>query len=254
MTLASFRGIRIIMKAGITAIMVPTMNEESLYHLLSWLSPAYPIGAFSHSHGLEWAVEAGLANDRPSVEAWIEDVLLAGSGWNDAVVFVHSYRAVLELDPARLLQVAELAAAAQPSYERRLETIAQGAAFRLVAAATAGPPAVQLLDPIDDQNLAYPVVVATVAASHAIPLTMALTAYLHAIVANIVSSALRLAPLGQTDGQRVLAAARFTVADLVRRAITLQGDDPFFDLAGSTLMSDLSSMLHETQYTRLFRT
>lgn len=248
MASARRRGIRIMIRA----IMI--MAEEALYHLLSWLSPSYPIGAFSHSTGLEWAVEAGLARDRASVEAWIEDMLLAGSGWSDVVLFVHAYRAAARADAVRLLDVAALAAAAQPSYERRLEATAQGAAFRLIARATADCAALQLLEPVEDGDLSYPVTVAALAAGHAIALPAALTAYLHALVANSVSAAQRLIPLGQMDGQRAVAAARPKVAEAVARGLALGDGDPFQALGGSTLMADVSSMLHETQYTRLFRT
>jgi len=229
-------------------------TETALYHLLSWLSPAYPIGAFSHSNGLEWAVEAGWVTDRPSLTEWLDDLLAAGAGWNDAVLFAGAHRAVAAGDAGGLGRAAELAAAAQPSRERRLETVAQGAAFRRIASASASVPALALLDDIPDEALAYPIAAATLVAGHDIGLVAGLTGYLHGFVSNLVSAGQRLIPLGHTDGQLVLAALRPAVAAAVARAEKLPPDDLFAAMGSATLAADLASLLHETQYTRLFRT
>ncbi|MGE5146524.1 MAG: urease accessory protein UreF [Candidatus Eiseniibacteriota bacterium] len=229
-------------------------DENALYHLLTWLSPSYPVGAFAHSSGVEWAVEAGWIADRTSLEAWLDAVLTAGAAWNDSVLFVHAYRAALAGDHAALAEVAELAAAAHPALERRLESLAQGDAFRRIALATALEPQATALVNCPDDGLAYPVAVASLAAGHAIALQAALTAYLHAFVANLVSAAQRLVPLGQTDGQKTILALAPIVAQAVKRAVALPPGDPFAFLGSATWMADLASMAHETQYTRLFRT
>src|ERR1051326_2836502 len=146
------------------------MNEGALYRLLSWLSPAFPIGAYCHSSGLEWAVNDGLVATRPTLIAWAEDMLAHGSGRTDAVQFTHAYRAAAEGDSTRLANLAELAAALHPSHERRLESTAQGAAFRRIAFAAAPCASLGLIAKVDDDMMAYPIVVAVLAAGHEIAL------------------------------------------------------------------------------------
>jgi urease accessory protein len=230
------------------------MNDAVLYNLLSWMSPAWPVGAFAHSSGLEWAVEAGLVVDRASTEAWLCDWIEHGGGWTDAALFVFAYRAVQRGDATGLIEVAELAVAIQTTAERRLESTAQGGAFRRIARSTAAVPVLAMLDGIEDEDLAYPVAVACLTAGHAAPLNLALTAYLHGIVANLSSAAQRLIPLGQTDGQRVIAALRERVGDVATRAADLEDGDPFEALGSASFMAEIAAMAHETQYTRLFRT
>jgi urease accessory protein len=234
--------------------MATNMTEGALYRLMAWLSPGYPVGAFSHSNGLEFAVETQLVRDRLTLIDWLHDVLHHGNGWNDAVLFVHAHRAATEQDGLRLRSVALLAAAANPGRERRLETVAQGAAFRRISRDAWPAPGLELLDGIDDSDLAYPVIVATMAASHGVDLPASLAAYLHAVLANIVSAAQRLVPLGQTDGQRAIAALMPDVETVAAKALALDDGDPFLALGGCTLAADLAALQHETQYTRLFRT
>jgi len=242
------------MITGTTIRTATAMTDAALYRLLAWLSPSYPVGAFSHSGGLEWAVETAMVKDRAGLIDWLRDVLEHGAGWNDAVLFVHAWRAARDNDGTRLRSIALLAAAASPGRERRLETTAQGAAFRLISRDAWEAQSLALLDGIEDGDLAYPVVVATLAAGHGVALASALTAYLHAVTANIVSAAQRLVPLGQTDGQRAIAALADDVARIAARAQALDDSDPFLAMGGCTLAADLAAIRHETQYTRLFRT
>lgn len=229
------------------------MAEAVLYDLMSWMSPAWPIGAFAHSGGMEWAVEAGHIFNRADTTQWIGDLLDHGPLWNDAVIFVHAWRATTGGDSTTLIELAELSVAAQTGHERRLEATAQGAAFRRIAHSTAALPTI--LDDIDDEDLTYPVAAAALFAVHAIPLEQALTAFLHGAVANLVSAAQRLVPLGQTDGQLVLRDLRARVFALTAKACALPDDgDPFDAMASATLLAELGGMAHETQYTRLFRT
>ncbi len=223
-------------------------DAAALYRLMSWLSPSYPVGAFSYSGGLEWAVEAGDVGDADTLRAWLEVVLSAGGGFCDAVFLVHAHRAVLAHDDAALAQVAELAAAFAPSKERHLETCAQGEAFLKITRA-AWP--AQALDRLAAWSgpVAYPVAVGAAAAGHAIALAPALQAFLHASAANLVSAGVRLIPLGQTDGQRVLAALEPVIADTLARAL----HTPLDEIGSAALRADMASMRHETQYTRLFR-
>jgi urease accessory protein len=216
---------------------------------MAWLSPAYPVGAFSYSGGLEWAVEAGDVNDADSLRRWLELVIGQGGGSCDAVFFVHAYRSMADNDDGALRAVAELAAAFAPSKERQLETTAQGEAF--VAATQAAWPcaALERLGRAWGGPVAYPVAVAVAAAGHGVALEPVLGAYLHAVAANLVSAGVRLVPLGQSDGQRVLAALEPVVAAAATRALTTALDD----VGGAALRADLASLHHETQYTRLFR-
>lgn len=221
----------------------------ALYRLMTWLSPAFPVGAFSYSSGIEWAVEAGDIADAASLRDWLAAMLAEGSGFCDGVFLAQSHRAVSQHDEAALRETAELAAAFAPSRERQLETTTQGRAFIEIArsawncegldeviAACAGP-------------IVYPVAVGVVSAAHAIPLAPAMHGFLHALVSNWISAGARLVPLGQTDSQRVLAALEPVVVSTASRALETGLDD----LASATFRADLASLRHETQYTRLFR-
>jgi len=205
-------------------------------HLLAWLSPAFPIGAYAYSHGLEWAVEAGDISDEPTALAWLRDLLHHGTGRADAILVRHALQAAA--DPAALDSLAELAEALTPARERRAETQDQGAAFALAAAPWG-----------DIQAAPYPVAFGALAGRHGIAAPLAVAAYLQAFAANLISAAVRLIPLGQTAGLRLLAALQpDTVAvTAATAAATLD------DLGGCALRSDVAAMRHETQYTRLFR-
>lgn len=236
-------------------ITITLMAEAALYDLLTWMSPSWPIGSFAHSGGLEWAVEVGHVKCRQSCAEWITDILTHGPLHNDAVIFVHAWRAAQAADRVRLADIAVLALANQTGLERSIEATAQGSAFRRIAVATGGrEPFARLLDGIDDEELPYPVAAAAQCACNGVPLAPSLTAFLHAAVANLVSAAQRLVPLGQTDGQNLLRELRPAVFALAQNAAGLPDDDPFTQFGGCTLLAELGCMAHETQYTRLFRT
>jgi len=225
------------------------LSASSLYRLMSWLSPSFPVGAFSYSSGLEWAVEAGDIADADTLRRWLAVVMTEGGGFCDAALFVHAHCAASRGSDALLLEVAELAAAFTPSKERHLETTAQGLAFVQTARAAWHCTALDRLMALWDGPVAYPVAVAVTAAGHGIALEPALHAYLHAVAANLISAGVRLIPLGQTDGQRVLAALEPAVADACNRAVISSLDE----LASAAFRTDIASMRHESQYTRLFR-
>ena len=315
-----------------------TTDAGGLYRLMAWLSPSYPVGAFTLSHGLEWEVETGSVAHADGLSAWVGDVLAHGAGRQDAILLAAAYRArrveiasaqARGFDPAgnpdreatsssahsresgnplgagiegsgpavasetssrrthhlrspsapsdapwspafagmsgengmggnpvadlehegattpSLAEVVELAAALNPSRERRVETLSQGDAFRKITGDVWTSPAAW-----PDGPLAYPVAVAIASADHGVDLGATLTAYLHAFAANIVSAGVRLIPLGQTDGQATLARLEPAIAAIAEEAATSTLDD----LGGCALLADIASMRHETQYTRLFRT
>ena len=238
---------------AITTIMARDLSDAgapaALYRLLAWLSPAYPIGAFSYSSGIEWAVEAGDIADRTTLERWLGVVIADGGGFCDAVLLAHAHGAIAAGDDDLLRKAAELAVALAPSKERNLETTAQGAAFLDTTRAAWPCAALARLRAVWDGAVALPVAVGVAAAGHGLALAPVLPGYLQAMAANLISTAVRLVPLGQTDGQRVLAALEPVVAATAERARATALDE----IGSAAIRADLASMRHETQYTRLFR-
>jgi urease accessory protein len=214
-----------------------------------WLSPAYPVGAYSYSHGLEWIVDAGQVRDVASLVGWIEDMLAHGAGRCDVIFLAETWRALSTGDMGSLETVAELAAAFSPSAERRLETMAQGTAFLAATLAAWSKPELEALA-ANGREVAYPVAVGASAAAHGLPLAETAQAYLQAYAANLVSAAVRLIPLGQSDGLRALARLEPLIPRVVALALACTLDD----LGGAAVAADIASMRHETQHTRLFRT
>lgn len=226
------------------------MASDPLYRLLAWLSPSYPVGAFSYSHGVETAVEEGLIKDRASLVAWLDSILRRGTGAVDGALFAASWRAATEGDWPAFDAIAQRATAWRGTSEMALESRQQGGSF-LSITRTAWPHSE--LDEVHQRlegELALPVAVALAAAVHGIALEAALSGYLHAFTANLISAALRSVPLGQTDGQIALAALEGAVSDTTRTAIAIESLD---DVGTATPLLDWCSLRHETQYTRLFR-
>jgi urease accessory protein len=221
----------------------------ALYRLMTWLSPAFPVGAFSYSSGIEWAVEAGDITDATSLRDWLAAMLADGSGFCDGVFLAQAHRAASARDEAGLREIAELAAAFVPSRERQLETTTQGRAFIEIARAAWTCDGLDELIAVCSGAIVYPIAVGVVSAAHAIPLPPAMHAFLHALVSNWISAGSRLVPLGQTDSQRVLASLEPVVVATANRALQASLDD----LGSATFRADLASLRHETQYTRLFR-
>lgn len=225
------------------------LDAAALYRLMAWLSPAYPVGAFSYSSGIEWAVEAGDIKDAETLRGWLAVMIGQGSGFCDAVFLAYAYRAAAAEDHAALRSVAELAAAFAPSKERHLESTAQGNAFVEATRAAWACDAIERLKKVWDGPVAYPIAVAVASAGHSVALEPASAAYLQALAANWVSAGVRLIPLGQSDGQRVLVALEPVVAATAKRALAATIED----VGSSAFRADLASARHETQYTRLFR-
>jgi urease accessory protein len=224
-------------------------EAAALYRLMTWLSPAFPVGAFSYSSGIEWAVEAGDIVDVTTLQTWLSSMLSDGPGFCDGVFLAHAHHAAASSDDASLREIAELAAAFAPSRERHLETSAQGRAFIETARAAWNCDGLDRLIAACEGTIVYPVAVGIVSSAHAIPLASTMHAFLHAVTSNWISAGSRLIPLGQTDSQRVLAALEPVVVATGKRAFDASLDD----LGSATFRADLASMRHETQYTRLFR-
>jgi len=223
---------------------------DSLYRLLAWLSPAYPIGAFSYSHGIETAVEEGFVTNRASLVAWLETVLRDGTGRVDGALFAMALRAADAKDWSVFDAIAERAAAWRGTSEMALEARQQGGSF-LAITRTAWPhPDLEAAHERLAGEIALPVTVALAAAVHGIALDVALTGYLHAFTANLISAAVRVVPLGQSDGQLALASLEEAVSRAAKAALAVTDLD---EVGTATPLLDWCSIRHETQYTRLFR-
>lgn len=224
-------------------------DSAALYRLLAWLSPAYPVGGFSYSSGIEWAVESKDVIDRATLEDWLAAVIETGAIFCDAVFFVHAHRATAQHDWPLLHRACEWSAAFCASAERFLETTAQGRAFAHATSEVWPCAALEKLASLWDGPLAYPVAVAVAAAGHGITEKPALEAFIQALTATAISAGVRLIPLGQTDGLRIIAALEGAIAATAKRAATVALDD----LGAASFRADLAALHHETQYTRLFR-
>ncbi len=211
--------------------------SNDLLILAQWLSPSFPVGAFAYSHGLEHAVCAGRVRNSEELRLWLSGVLRHGSGWSDVVFLATAYSAN---DEADLGLVDEMARAFQSSAERSRESERMGAAFART---------VRDVWELDIPDLMYPVAVGRAARLKSVGLQETNSLYLHSFAANMVSAAVRLVPLGQTEGQAVLAALGPICTTLAEQAEMATLDD----LSNVAIMSDISAMRHETQEPRLFQ-
>jgi urease accessory protein len=235
----------------VTAMAIRMTTERALYKLMTWLSPAFPVGAFSYSHGIEWAVEDGQIRDEASLQDWIAAGLAHEFGAVGAVQLRAAYESVTAHDADMLRAALEDARAWQPTREFAIEALAQGKAF-VTTLRNSSPPSPALtwaLAAIADEAVVYPCAIGIAAAIHAVPLQQTLIAYFQAFAANLMSAGLRLIPLGQTAGQRILAKLE---APIIAAAEAALMRDPG-DVGTAAPLADIASMKHETQYTRLFR-
>jgi urease accessory protein len=215
------------------------------FQRLAWFSPAFPVGGYAYSHGIEKAVETGDVSDGESLAAWIGDILRLGTGRNDAILLGEAWRRCGESDPARLAEIAELGAALGLSSERRLETLQQGAAFYgLIRSAWPHPDLPALEGP-----LPYPVAVGVAGRIHGQPLVPLASAFLQGFASNLIAAGIRLAVIGQNAAQTRLAG----LVPVIREVAVLAETASLDDLGGMTIRADLMSLRHETQVTRLFR-
>ena len=230
--------------------MSTTVAPEPLYRLLAWLSPAYPVGAFSYSHGVETAIEKGLIADRAGLVAWIESVLDLGTGRVDGALLAAAWRSVASADWSGFERLVERAAAWRGTAETALESRQQGASFLSITRTAWPAPALDEVQARSGGEVALAVAVGAAAAAHGIALPAALGGFLHAFAANLVSAAVRAVPLGQSDGQIALAALEPAVARAAASALSVEDLD---EVGTAAPLLDWCSMRHETQYTRLFR-
>jgi urease accessory protein len=221
--------------------------DAALLPLMLWLSPAFPVGSFAYSQGLEWAVESGDIQDARSLGGWLVDLLTFGAPRADALLFADCFRAASAEDWKALAVANELAVALANTAERRLETTSQGAAF--IVAARAAWDCEPLRQLSLEERVAYPAAVASAAAGHGLPLEASLQAFILAQIAAAVSTVVRLGSIGQTDGQKIQATLIPRIRALAREASASR----LADLGSCAFRSDIAAMRHETQYSRLFR-
>lgn len=214
-----------------------TTEADALYRLMSWLSPSFPVGAFSYSHGIEQAVEAGLIRDEAGLKGWITAGLAHEFGPVNGSMLRAAYEA------RDLAPVLEEARAFVPTLEFELEHRAQGEAFMTAFRAAWGevhlPPG----------WVPYPCAVGLAAKTCGVPLRPALITFFHSVVSNLISAAIRTVPLGQTAGQRVLASLQTDVVAAADGVLTRDTQD----IGAAAPLIEWTSIAHETQYTRLFR-
>jgi urease accessory protein len=239
----------------ITTIMtdqVCSLSQLALLRQQSWLSPAFPTGAYSYSHSIEWAVEVGDIHDRESLVDWLDADLRYGSGRNEAIFFVEAWRHATQEDCEKLVEVAELAAAFRGTSEFALESSQQAVACLATFRAVWPDRLLESLSEIVSERSIPPALVVVLgirSARQRIPSTLALPAFLQSYVANLVTAGVRLIPLGQTDGQLAIAE----LEDAVLTASAQAEKATIHDLGSAAFMVDLASASHEIQYTRLFR-
>lgn len=207
------------------------MSPAQLMLLTQWLSPSFPVGAFSYSHGLELALSEQPELD---VEAWLGDVLRHGAGRNDAIFLRVAYDGDVEGADA-------MGRALAPSSERLLEADAQGRAFCKALSGAFG---------IELGTLIYPVALGAAARAKTLPLEPLVEIYLHSFISNLIAAAQRLSPLGQTRAQAAVARLAPVCAEMAEATRGLGLDD----LGGCAWAADAAAMRHETQETRIFRT
>jgi urease accessory protein len=228
------------------------LTAVALLKLQSWLSPAFPNGAYSYSHGLEWAVEVGHINSRRSLVDWLEADLCHGTGRNEAIFFCEAFRSAIGGDIVSLGDVVELAAASRGTSEFALESSQQAAAC-LATLRQVWPD--RILDSLTEilwrcqVQPVLAVVLGARAAREGIPVSVALPGFLHSYLANLVIAGVRLIPLGQTDGQLAIAELEHAILSASAQA----RDATIDDLGSAGVMVEFASIAHETQYTRLFR-
>lgn len=217
-------------------------EPAALQKLLTWLSPAFPVGAFAWSAGLETAIANRTVSDSSTLENWLRGALAHGGIRTDAIFLAHAFR--VEADAAALRDAADLYLALTPASERRAETLTTGDSFAIAAAAWPSPVFSRLPGPCP-----YPIAVGAVAAVQNIGLADTLIAFLTAAIHSQVSVAVRLVPLGQTAGLKVMAALEPQIAALAAFATTSTLDD----LGTIAYAADIAQMRHETLGTRIFR-
>lgn len=226
------------------------MSQLALARLLQLASPALPVGAYTYSQGLEWAVECGVIRDEADAGRWIADLLRHGIGCYEAPLLVALMQAWRDKDMASVRTLNAEFLASRESAELRAETVQMGFSLRRLLRDLRDEDLLPLADTLDAQpEVAFPTVWTALAVAWEIEQAAAVTAYLWSWAENQVMAALKAVPLGQAAGQRLLAALAAQIpivaVDAQKRPKTAWSNfTPGFAIACAR---------HETQYSRLFR-
>lgn len=207
------------------------MVELDRLRLTQILSPAFPIGSFAHSQGLEWAIASGAVRDGAEMEAWVAAVIQRGSGFADAV-----FLSMGRQPGADLAALAELYDAFIPAAGRRVEAAELSRGFRALTDASA-------------PHLPYVLALARETAALEVPEVEVLALYLQALATQLLSVAVRFMPMGQAEAQRILSALAPVIADAEQRA-SGAGEEALYTF---TPGADIAAMAQEHMETRIFR-
>lgn len=236
-----------------TMVTSSELTSVQALRLQNWFSPAFPIGSFSYSHSLEMVIDNGVITELDDLVQWIEDTLEFGSARTDAILFAEAWHSVSDVfDESRFVEVTEIGAAMRNTSELALESTAQGASFiSIISSLTIGVKIEAVKATLENSGIrpAIPIVSGATCAAHNLPLEPSLIAYLNSFCAMLIAAATKLIPLGQTDAQRATLSVEKAVLATARRALKLKLED----IGGATAMTDIYSMRHETQYSRMFR-
>jgi urease accessory protein len=208
--------------------------RTDLLTLVQWLSPAFPTGGYAYSHGLEAVIAEG-ERSAGGIATWIEGVIRHGSGQADAVLLASVLRGE---NPDEVDAVARAMAGTK---ERLSETLEQGAAFARTVSSLTGK---------DLPPRALPVAVGEAARGLDLPSEEVVAVYLHAFAANLVACATRFAPLGQTEGQGILAALHPVIGRMADWAVTAGLED----IGTAGFAAEIAAMRHEEMDVRIFKT
>ena len=219
------------------------LTDNNLLKLMTWNSPNFPIGSFVYSHGLEYSVEIGLVNDQPSLVNWIEGIILFGSGRVDASLLKAAYTAFEKENYSLLNKIVERADTQKSTKEFSLESKTQGSAFLKTL--------IKICPNLEKikREPAFPVSFGVACSIFNIPMRQSILVFLNSIVSNLVSAGIRLIPLGQIAGQKSIISLEEVIIKATSKAMKRYIED----FGSAALIVDWTSMKHETQYTRLFR-
>lgn len=225
------------------------MNRQ-LVRLLHLASPALPVGAFSYSQGLEWAVESGAVTSEAAAQAWIRDALHFALARCEAPALIGLLRAWKAGDVAEVARLNAEFIATRETAELRAETLQMGYSLARLLRDLPDTPEHTKAALLNLSEIAFPTPWAAAAAHWQIEEADAANAYLWAWLENQVMAAVKLVPLGQTAGQRMLVALAEDLPALAQEAVRRADSE---DWENFTPGMTLASCQHETQYTRLFR-
>ena len=215
-----------------------TPTEKSILTLSQWISPSYPVGSFTYSHGLEALVDLRWLSSAENLQDWLFNMLNYGAVRTDALFLAAAYNCK---SGEALMEMNMKARALASSQERLLEMDELGKAFKSVTEA---------VWPIEIDDVIYPIAIGFCANAEAIELNLTASLYLQAYISNLVSAAQRLMPLGQTDAQKIIKK----LSPICLQVVDETKDGNLDDIYSSVFISDIAAMKHETQVSRIFKT